>query len=105
MDEVMSFRKCPDCCHTMNLNFDTGIAYCGHCNHEERFMPMRPPRTTKKATITLKDGNNDIRIDTAIRAGDIDAFFGRLRDALSPYYREGVKIVSIYFWEESDGKD
>ena len=72
MDEVKEkyVIECRICNHVMNLNYDNGMAYCGHCNHEESFMVKQSPRTAKKATITLKDGNNDIRIDTAIRAGD-----------------------------------
>lgn len=98
----MTVELCERCGKPANVNPANGTAYCGYCNHEWRVASRTPTGIRRRAVLVLRDGNrNDVRIETAVSTASAAVMFDQLRDAVRPYWRDGLTVMAIYFYEEN----
>lgn len=85
--------KCPKC-KEITYVVDGETACCGTRIDE----PCE--RVIKSAAITIKDGMRVVRISASVDTSRLDLFMSSLESALAGYFKPGVTIESIYFFEE-----
>jgi len=58
--------------------------------------------TTKKAMITIQDKDKMHRIEIPVDFSDTLDMFIKIHDVSKPFLKEGVKMESIFFYEERE---
>ena len=89
--------KCPECKEETYAIDIGGVAVTACCGTR---IDAPCERITKSATITILDGERVVRISASVDTSSLDLFMASLESALAGYFKPGITVESIYFFEE-----
>lgn len=95
--------KCKNCDHAANLNYDNGLAYCGHCG-ETWVFDRHSRQHNPVAHVSLKSDAMEITITIRLKSSDMASILHEIAERFIDIDIRGCKLHNISFSEVEENE-